>query len=209
MVILVVAGFRRAYHLDRYIGLKQFTYLAYLLVTLDLLYLYFTFSEMLTEGYVMNEETVPVLQAMLIGQYAPFFWLFVLASGIVPLLLVAIPRTRTVAGAVVASGLVVVGMWMKRLLIVVPVVAHPRIAGAWGSFHPTWVAIGITLAAAAAIPLLLMAFFKLFPILSIDEIEEIGEEEVAAAHGAARPHAVGLALHEGVMRAAPWLESQG
>jgi Ni/Fe-hydrogenase subunit HybB-like protein len=184
MVILVVAGFRKGYHLEGQIGLKQFRYLGYLLLTLDLMYLYFTFTEMLTEGYVMNEATVPVLEALLLGQYAPFFWAFVLASGVVPLLLVVIPRTRTVAGIVVASSLVVAGMWLKRLLIVVPVVASPRIAGAWGTFGPTWVAVGVTIGAAAAIPLLLMLFFRLFPVLSIDEMLEVAAEgEQAAASG--------------------------
>jgi molybdopterin-containing oxidoreductase family membrane subunit len=173
MVILVVAGFRWGYRLEAYIGPRHFRYLGYLMLTLDLLYLYFTFTELLTEGYVMNEETAPVLEALIVGQYAPLFWLFILGGGILPLLLVALPRTRTVAGIVVAAGLVVAGMWLKRLLIVVPAVAHPLIAGAWGAFEPTWVAMGITVGAAAAIPLLLMLFFKLFPILSIDEMEEL------------------------------------
>src|ERR1035437_2447312 len=50
-VILVVAGFRKGYRLDRYITLKHFQNLAFILLTLDLLYLYFTFTELLTEGY--------------------------------------------------------------------------------------------------------------------------------------------------------------
>lgn len=181
MVILVVAGFRKGYHLEGQIGLKQFRYLGYLLLTLDAMYLYFTFTEMLTEGYIMNEATVPVLESLLMGQYAPFFWAFILLSGVVPLLLVVIPRTRTVAGIVTASSLVVAGMWMKRLLIVVPVVAQPRIAGAWGSFDPTWVAAGVTIGAAAAIPLLLMVFFKLFPVLSMDEMLEVAAPGRSAA----------------------------
>ncbi len=194
MVILVVAGFRKGYDLGRYIQLKHFQYLGYLMVTLDLLYLYFTFTELLTEGYVMNEEIVPILEAMLVGQYAAFFWLFILGGGIVPLLLVALKRTRTIAGIVIAAGLVVAAMWLKRLLIVVPAVAHPLIAGAWGSFQPTWVAIGITVGAAAAIPLLLMLFFKFFPILSIDEMEEAAAEE---AHAAVAAHRPAVALQEG------------
>jgi Ni/Fe-hydrogenase subunit HybB-like protein len=173
MVILVVAGFRRGYRLEPFIGAKQFTYLAYLMLTLDLLYLYFTFTELLTEGYVQNEEVAPVLAALLVGEYAPLFWLFIAAGCVVPLLLVALPWTRTVSGIVVAAALVVTGMWLKRLLIIVPAVAHPLIAGAWGSFQPTWVAMGITAGAAAAIPLLLMFFFKVVPILAIDEMEEL------------------------------------
>jgi hypothetical protein len=64
-------------------------------------------------------------------------------------------------------------MWLKRLLIVVPAVAHPLIAGSWGAFQATWIAVAVTLGAAAAIPLLLMLFFKVVPILSIDEMEEL------------------------------------
>lgn len=177
MVILVVAGFRKGYRLERFIGAEHFRNLAYLLLTLDLLYLYFTFTELLTEGYVMAEETVPVLEALLVGEYAVYFWLFILGAGIAPLLLVAVRKTRTVVGIVVAAALVVAGMWLKRLLIVVPVVAHPLIAGAWGSFHPSWIAVGISAAAAAAIPLLLMLFFKLCPVLSLDEMAEVTAEE--------------------------------
>jgi Ni/Fe-hydrogenase subunit HybB-like protein len=114
-----------------------------------------------------------VLAALLTGEYAPLFWLFIAAGCVVPLLLVALPWTRTVTGIVVAAALVVTGMWLKRLLIIVPAVAHPLIAGAWGSFQPTWVAMGITVGAAAAIPLLLMFFFKVVPILAIDEMEEL------------------------------------
>ena len=193
MVILVVAGFRKGYHLEAQIGLKQFRYLGYLLLTLDVTYLYFTFTDMLTEGYVQNEATVPVLESLLVGQYAPFFWAFVIGSGVLPLLLVVIPRTRTVVGIVTASSLVVAGMWLKRLLIVVPVATEPLIAGGWGSFTPTWVAAGVTVGAAAAIPLLLMLFFKLFPVLSIDEMLEVADADRAVTH-AGRPE---LTLPEG------------
>jgi len=178
-VVIVVAFFRFGYKLHDLIELRHFRYLGYLLLVLDLLYLYFTFTELLTEGYVGNDAVSPVLQATLIGQYAPFFWFFVVGGGIIPLLLVSIPRTRTVPGIVTAAVLVVLAMWLKRLVIIVPTVAHPLIAGAWGSFTPTWVSGAITLGAAASIPLFLMLFFKLFPILAIYEMEEIAEEEPA------------------------------
>ena len=79
-------------------------------------------------------------------------------------------------GIVFTSAVVVLAMWLKRLLIVVPAVSHPLISGAWGAFQPTWVPLVITVAAACSIPLALMMFFKLFPILSIYEMEEIAAE---------------------------------
>jgi molybdopterin-containing oxidoreductase family membrane subunit len=176
MVILVVAAFRRAYHLEEQIAPEHFRRLAYLMIVLGLTYLYFTFTELLTEGYKATEELAPLLEALLIGRFATFFWLFVAAAGVLPVLLVAFPKTRTVRGIVVAAGLVVAGMWLKRILIVVPAATNPAIAGPWGDFKLTWVAVATTVAGAAAIPLLLMFFFKLVPILAIDEIEEIEAE---------------------------------
>lgn len=199
MVILVIAAFRSGYHLQQFIVLKQFRYLAYLMVTLDLLYLYFTFTELLTEGYPMHDATVPVLASLLVGRYAPAFWLFIVGGAILPLLLVAIPRTRTIRGIAVAASLVIAGMWLKRMLIVVPAVAQPLIGGTWGSFAPSWVALGITVGAAAAIPLLLMFCFKLFPILSVDEMEELEAEETEEHADWARIHDSAL-LEGGVTR---------
>lgn len=197
MVILVVAGFRKAYHLEPFIGLKHFRYLGYLLLVLNLMYLYFTFTEMLTEGYVQSEEVAPILEAILVGEYAPAFYLFNLLGGVLPFLLVALPPTRTIPGIVTASLLVVLGMWLKRLLIVVPAVAHPLITGPWGSFQATWVAISITVAAAAAIPLLLMLFFKVFPILSVDEMEECLAETEKGTGEYLSPLPIALPLREG------------
>ena len=84
MVILVVAGFRAGYRLQRFIDLKHFQYLGYLMLTLDLMYLYFTFTELLTEGYVQTEEVAPVLEALLVGTYAPSFWFFIVAWRLAP-----------------------------------------------------------------------------------------------------------------------------
>ena len=177
MVILVVAGFRKGYHLEQFIQEKQFRYLGFLLLTLDVTYLYLTFSEYITEGYSTASDVVPVLQAVLSGAFAPAFWLFVVAGGVIPLGLVAVSRTRTVPGIVVASVLVVGSMWLKRILIIVPAATHPLIGGAWGIFSPTWIPIVITIGAVAAIPLFLMLFFKFVPILGISEIEDVVEEE--------------------------------
>jgi hypothetical protein len=54
---------------------------------------------------------------------------------------------------------------------------YDTVTGAFGRFQPTWIPIAITLAATAAIPLLLMLLFKVVPLVSIDEIEEIEEME--------------------------------
>ena len=171
-VILVVAAFRKGYRLDEFIDFRHFRNLGLLMLALGVLYLYFTVTELLTEGYTMTHDATPVVEAILIGRYAPFFWLFVVAGAIVPTVLVALPRTRTIRGIVIAASFVVAAMWLKRLVIIVPAVTQPLISGAWGEFRVTWVSVGVTAGAAAWIPLMMMLFFKLFPILDITEMEE-------------------------------------
>jgi Ni/Fe-hydrogenase subunit HybB-like protein len=176
-VVLVVAAFRKAYHLERYIGEKQIRYLGYLMLVLGIMYLYFTFSEFLTEGYTLDANTVPIMESLLLTNYAPLFWLFVVAAGIVPVLLVAIPKTRTVRGLVIASALAVGGMWLKRFLILVPTMRQALFPSATLGYAGSLTETAITLAAVAAIPLILMLIFRIFPILSMYEMEEVGAKE--------------------------------
>ena len=172
-VILVVAAFRKVYGLGEFITAKHFRYLSYLLIALGLAYLYFMVSEYLTEGYVLEQGTAPILESIFVGTYAPAFWSFALAGLVLPLALAALPGRYPIARACVASALVIGGMWLKRFLIVVPGMAEPIMPWDWGRYQPTWVEILITVGSAAAIPLLLIVFFRFFPVMSVHEVEEV------------------------------------
>jgi len=180
-VILVIAALRRVYGLEAFITAKHFRYLSYLLVALGLAYVYFMVSEYLTEGYVFAENTTPVLESLFTGAYAPAFWTFSIGGLVLPIALAAMPGRFPIARASIASLLVVAGMWLKRFLIVVPGMANPIVPWDWGRYQPTWVEIAITAGSAAAIPLMLIVFFRFFPVMSIHEMDEVeGEPEVAA-----------------------------
>jgi molybdopterin-containing oxidoreductase family membrane subunit len=178
-LVLVCAAFRAAYRLDEFIQVKHFRYLGYMLLALGLAYLYFTFSDLLTESYVMSISGEHLMSMLLTGLYAPFFWLFVALGIIVPTALVAWPGAHVVRRTVAAASLVVATMWMKRFLIIVPTLAVPQIEESvhGHTYVPSAVEIVITLGAFAAIPLLLMLFFRLFPIMSIFELEEVDAHE--------------------------------
>lgn len=172
-VILVVAAFRKVYGLGEFITAKHFRYLTYLMIALGVAYLYFMVSEYLTEGYLADESTAPLLEAIFIGSYAPAFWTFTALGLVFPLALAAWPGRLVVARACTASALVIAGMWLKRFLIVVPGMAEPAMPWDWGRYAPTWVEVTITIGSAAAIPLILIVFFRFFPVMSVHEMEEI------------------------------------
>ena len=86
-------------------------------------------------------------------------------------LIVALPWTRTVGGITLASALVVVGMWLKRWIIVVPPLEHGMTPGSLGTYAPTWIEWAITAAAAATLALVFLLFQRVFPIIAIWEVE--------------------------------------
>lgn len=176
-LIVVMAILRRVYHLEEFITEKHFRYLGWLLLVFGLLYAYFTGSEYLTMGYKLNMGSQSLLHELTLGQYAVPFWTFGLAGLVVPLLLLSFRRTRTIKWIPIAGALVLVGMWCKRLVIVVPSLALPTMPYEWGVYQPTWVEWSITAAAFAAFTLMFMVLVRCFPMISVWEVDEGLERE--------------------------------
>ena len=173
VVILAAVAYRRAYHLQDQIPVRSIVNLGYVMAALGVAYGYLLFTEVTTEGYVGEESAEVLLFSLVLDRWAVLFWLFVVAGLVVPVLLIAWRRTRTVAGVSVAAALVAVALYVKRFLMFVPPLTRPLIEGDWASYLPSWVEITISLAAVAAIPLLLIGLFRVFPVLDVHEIEEI------------------------------------
>ncbi|MBI3941977.1 MAG: polysulfide reductase NrfD, partial [Chloroflexi bacterium] len=171
-IITVMYIFRRIYHLEEYITAKHFRYLGYLLLALGLIYFYFTFAEYLTTSYKMMEGEKLLLEELMVGKYMLAFWTFAIGGVIVPILILALPWTRTVPMIVLASVLVNIGMWLKRFVIVVSSLSLPLMPTAWGVYTPTWVELAISIGAFAGFALIFTLVTKLFPIISVWEMKE-------------------------------------
>jgi len=177
LAILVIAGFRKGYHLEAHINSHHFVRLGYIMTTLGAVYAYLTFADLLPSAYVGERGPVAIIYAMLTGKAAAWFWFFIISGVVIPIILVALPWTRNTKGMVVASILVVFAMWIKRMLMIVETSGYDRLSMSFGGFfHFTWVSIAITLAGTAAIPLLLMLLFHFVPLLAIDEMVELRQE---------------------------------
>ncbi|HEY3291102.1 MAG TPA: NrfD/PsrC family molybdoenzyme membrane anchor subunit [Anaerolineae bacterium] len=179
-IITVMYIFRRLYHLEEYITEKHFRYLSYLLLTLDLIYFYFTFAEYLTTGYKMEEGENFLLRELLTGQFALYFWVFVISGLLIPAVIIILPWTRRIPLLVVGSILVNIGMWLKRFVIVVPSLTLPLMPTDWGVYLPTWVEIAISVAAFAGFALVFTIATKVLPIISVWEMKEGWELELEA-----------------------------
>jgi len=173
--------------LHKYITLDHFKKLASLLLAVNLIYIYFTVSEYLTMGYMSESPDRKLMDALFSGPYATQFWLMAIFGLFIPALMLALPVTRTMRGILVASLLINVGMWLKRYVIVVPTLNSPFMPvlnlvhpGQPIHYVPTWVEWSITAGAFAGFCLLYLLFSKVFPIVSMWEVEE----DAPAAHAA-------------------------
>ncbi len=186
MLITLMYIFRRFYKLEAYLTEQHFKYLATLMVVFGIMYLYFTFAEYLTISYKLESSDNFLLSELFFGRYAVLVWTGFFGGQVLPVALAAIPRTRTIPLLVVASVLANVGMWIKRFTIVVPSLSLPLLPYKWGVYTPTAAEILITLASFAGFALIITIFTKLFPIISVWEMEEGWAEEAEAE--AEHPH---------------------
>jgi molybdopterin-containing oxidoreductase family membrane subunit len=187
-LIIVMAILRKAFGLEAYLTRRHFNNLGLLLLTMTLFWFYFTFAEYLTEFYGAEPAPLAVLMAKVRGEFSPAFLAMVFFCFVVPFILLAFPRTRTIAGTVVASILIDIGMWLERYSIVIPALTRPRLPYEFGVYLPTWVEWSIMLGAFAVFVLLYVLFARVFPIISIWEVRE-GEE---VAHTPAVKEAAGV-----------------
>src|SRR4029077_3714064 len=108
------------------------------------------------------------------GSVAPLYWTMVACKLVITFSILALKKLRTIAGCVIASCSVLVGMWLERFLIIVPSLGHKYLPYSWGTYRPRPVEILITISTFAAMALLYTLFAKLVPIISIWELK-VGE----------------------------------
>jgi molybdopterin-containing oxidoreductase family membrane subunit len=179
-LIVAMAMLRKFLHLEEYLLPIHFQNLGKLLLVMSLLWVYFVFSERLTGWYGNEPSEMAVFWATQRGTFAPLFWTMVFCNFLLPFPILAIKKLRTIAGTVIASIGVVIGMWLERYLIIVPSLSRKYLPYAWvaSPYRPTWVELTITAGTFAAMALLYMLFSKAVPIISVWELKAGANEKV-------------------------------
>jgi molybdopterin-containing oxidoreductase family membrane subunit len=174
-VITAIVLFRYFLNLEDHIPVEHIRKLAKLMLVFGLVYAYMVINEHVGSAYTGEEAEGPLLKKMMTGSYAMQFWAMVVVGLVLPLIMLVLPTGRTILGMTTAAVFVNVGMWLKRYIIVVPTLASPFMPtreGAKLSYVPTWVEWSITAGGFAAFMLLFILFSKVFPIISIWEVDQ-------------------------------------
>jgi molybdopterin-containing oxidoreductase family membrane subunit len=173
-----MATLRKFLHLEAYLHPVHFENLGKLLLTMSLLWGYFTFNERITVWYGNGVAEVNTFLVTQKGTFAPLFWLMVTVNFVIPVIILGIRKFRTITGCVIASFGVCVGMWLERFLIVVPSLGNKFLPYSWSYYRARPTEILITAATFAAMVLLYTLFAKFVPIISIWEMKA-GEHPAA------------------------------
>jgi molybdopterin-containing oxidoreductase family membrane subunit len=97
---------------------------------------------------------------------------------VLPLVTLVWPRFRRWPLGLLIIGLFInIGMYIERMLIIVPPLGHPRLSFQWGDYFPSLIELTILVGTLAFAILLYSLAVKFVPIISI------WEEKVGRMHG--------------------------
>ena len=180
LLIILMAIFRKIYNLEKYITKKHFVNLGIVLFVIAAFFGYFTFSDYLTKWYgSVNMDKI--LIDKLFTEFRTYF-IFANYIGILtPIIIIAIPKLRTIRNITIAAVIALVALWVNRYIIIVPTLETPFLPiqdtrHDWLFYSPTWVEWSLTAAGVAVFGMLFMIISKLAPIVSISELEEAEEK---------------------------------
>ncbi|MFZ0281942.1 MAG: NrfD/PsrC family molybdoenzyme membrane anchor subunit [Bacteroidales bacterium] len=182
LLIILMWIFRKVYHLEEYITKRHFVNVGVLLTVIAAFYGYFTFSDYLTKWY----GSIKMDSILIDKLFSEYYSLFIFANYIgilLPGIIIAFPRFRTIPNITIAAIIAVLALWVNRYIIVIPTLETPflpiqDIRPEFNKYSPTWIEWSLTFAGVSIFAMLFMLISKIAPIISISEMQEKEKEEL-------------------------------
>ncbi len=180
-LLIVMAVYRKVYHLEEYITARHFRNMSYMVLVLLFAYFYFVLVEYLTVGYKLRIEEKHLFNLLLVGKNAVWYWTFFFSAFVIPAVLILYQRGPTILRLATAGVIINIGMWIKRFVIVIPTLEVPLMPFdfEFATYTPSWVEVSIIAAGFAGFVLILTLFTKIMPIMPFVEMTEEVETEVS------------------------------
>lgn len=181
MLILMMWIYRSQYKLEDIITKTHFRYAGYLLLMLCLAFAYFTFSEYITEWYNVTKTHGHWLDSILDpARFGLMSLLTISLAIVIPIIVLIIPQIRNPKSISLVALLVLVGLWFKRYLIIVPTLETPHlpiqdIRPEYVHYQATWVEWSLSLGGLALGVILIMLLNYLAPAIPVADMERDDE----------------------------------
>ncbi len=182
VLIVVMWVYRKLYKLQNYFTDKHFVYLGYCMMVLAAGYGYFTFSEYFTSWFGSAKWDSDVIDKLF--NPAEYGW-WTLGANLVgillPILVVAIPQTRKPLWITIVAFLMVIALWVKRYLIIVPTLETPAIPmqdmrAEYVKYTATWPEWALTFAGIATFLLCFLLFSKFVTVVPISDLKDPAQQ---------------------------------
>lgn len=178
VLIIAMWVFRKYYHLESYITKIHFNYLGIILMILGALYGYFTFSEYLTSWYGSETWDMEVLYKLFNPKEYWWWFFFAAILGVVlPIIVILIPKFRSINSITTVSIIAVLALWIKRYLIIIPTLEAPLLPlqdmrHEYIHYQATSIEWLLTLSGVALFCILFFLFSKIIPIIPVVKMDE-------------------------------------
>ena len=183
LLIILMFIFRKIYKLEKYIELKHFKYVSVILMITGAFYGYLTFTEYLTGWYGSESwELELIFKFFTPTFYGALFFFSAFFGILVPIIICGIPRLRTIPNVTFAAVLVVISLWIKRYILIIPTLETPLLPiqdtrPEYIHYTPTWVELSMVAGGFALFITLFIIISKFMPIISITEVSEAIDNE--------------------------------
>lgn len=178
LLIVIMWIYRKNRKLEVHITNLHFNYLGFGLILLTFIYAYFTFSEYLTDWYNQTKTFEQLLSKFFV--FSEFAWLslfHIVFAFIVPVIVLGFPWLRSINSVTLVSLFIVIALWVKRYLIVVPTLETPYIPiqdirPEYVNYSATWVEWALSISGVAVMVLIFTVASKIAPIIPVSEVAD-------------------------------------
>lgn len=182
LLLILMWIYREQYGIQRIITNRHFNMVGFVLLLFCFGFAYFTLSEYITEWYNIDETHGRWLDKLLdLNQYGVLSLSTILFAILLPILVLSIPKLRNPGSITIIATLILVGLFFKRYLIIVPTLETPYIPiqdirPEYVHYSATWVEWALTLGGVGLFVLIIMIlnfFAPPIPVADLEHDEEI------------------------------------
>lgn len=181
LLILMMWIYRQQYSLKEVVTDQHFYVLGFALLILCFGFAYFTLSEYITEWYNVSETHGRWIEKFLDFHEYGMMSLLTIAFGIViPIIVLIVPKFRTPGSITVVAILVLIGLYLKRYLIIVPTLETPFVPiqdlrPEYVHYQATWVEWALTGAGFGLFVVIIMVLNLFAPAIPVADLEHDDE----------------------------------
>jgi molybdopterin-containing oxidoreductase family membrane subunit len=179
MVVLLAVPARQLFGLKGLVTLRHLENMNKIILATGMMVGYAYAMEFFIAWYSGNGYERFTFVNRALGNYSWAYWTMISCNVLAPQLF-WLKRLRTsIPAMLLVAGLVTVGMWFERFVIIVTSLSRDFLPSAWATFHPTWVDFG-TLAGSFGLFLTLFVLFcRYLPTVAMAEVKTV----MRTAHG--------------------------